>query len=218
MPITFLDEEEEFSPLETTPKRKVTFLDEEEDVALSPTYSFDESRFSYNQAPSIKDKEIGTLEGIANAAKNAFDSSRQALDIIGGVTPEEAKNIAKIEYDKESRKLAPGYDEYLKAEGTDAVWAFLKNPIEVTSNIVAEGLAGSLPALGAGLASGGVGAAAGSVVPGVGTGVGFTVGQVAGTFAGSLATEYGSKILEEMQNEGVDLTKPESIQGFLENE
>lgn len=232
MPITFLDEEEEQIAPVTPTKRRITFLDEEEaDVApVTPQaaqpavtqpspYKYDPNRFRPKGlvAPKVE-QEVGTLEGIANAARNAFDSSRQALDIVGDVTPEEAQNIAKIEFDKQSRKVAPGYDEYQKAEGFDAVLAFAKNPIEVTSNIVAEGLAGSLPALGAGLAAGGVGAAAGSVVPVVGTGVGFTAGQVAGTFAGSLATEYGSKILEEMQSEGVDLTKPESIQGFFENE
>lgn len=227
MPITFLDEEEDITPLAPPTKRKITFLDEEE-TEIAPTtpqaaqpspYKYDPARFRPRGLVAQKaEQEIGTLEGIANAARNAFDSSRQALDIVGDVTPEEAKNIAKIEFDKQSRKVAPGYDEYQKAEGFDAVLAFAKNPIEVTSNIVAEGLAGSLPALGAGLAAGGVGAAAGSVVPVLGTGVGFTAGQVAGTFAGSLATEYGSKILEEMQNEGVDLTKPESIQGFFENE
>jgi hypothetical protein len=165
-----------------------------------------------------EEQEIGTLEGISNAAKNAFDSSRQAMDVVGGVTPEEAKNIAKIEFDKKSRKLAPGYDEYQKAEGMDAVWAFAKNPIEVTSNIIAEGLAGSLPALGAGLVTGGVGAAAGSVVPVLGTAAGFTAGQVAGTFAGSLATEYGGKVLEELQGEGMDISDPNSIQTFFGNE
>jgi hypothetical protein len=180
-------------------------------------YQYDKSRFR-PKAKTPEEKEVGTIEGITNAAKNAFDSSRQAMDVIGGVTPEEAKNISKIEYDKQSRKLAPGYDEYQKAEGMDAVWAFAKNPIEVTSNIIAEGLAGSLPALGAGLAAGGVGAAAGSVFPVIGTGVGFTAGQVAGTFAGSLATEYGGKILEEMQNEGMDIQDPESIQKFFANQ
>ncbi len=229
--ITFLDEEEDITPLAPQTKRKITFLDEEEEIApVTPQaaqpavtqpspYKYDPARFRPKGLAAPKaEQEIGTLEGIANAARNAFDSSRQALDIVGDVTPEEAKNIAKIEFDKQSRKVAPGYDEYQKAEGFDAVLAFAKNPIEVTSNIVAEGLAGSLPALGAGLAAGGVGAAAGSVVPVVGTAAGFTAGQVAGTFAGSLATEYGSKILEEMQEGGVDLTKPESIQGFFENE
>lgn len=187
-------------------------------VTQPSPYKYDPARFRPKGLVAPKaEQEIGTLEGIANAARNAFDSSRQALDIVGEVTPEEAQNIAKIEFNKQSRKLAPGYDEYQKASGFDAVLAFAKNPIEVTSNIVAEGLAGSLPALGAGLAAGGVGAAIGAPT-GIGAPIGFTAGQVAGTFAGSLATEYGSKILEEMQSEGVDLTKPESIQGFFENE
>jgi hypothetical protein len=222
MPITFLDEEEDIEPIVPPTKRKITFLDEEDDEVMQPApsfipYQYDKSRFR-PKAKTPEEKEVGTIEGITNAAKNAFDSSRQAMDVIGGVTPEEAKNISKIEYDKQSRKLAPGYDEYQKAEGMDAVWAFAKNPIEVTSNIIAEGLAGSLPALGAGLAAGGVGAAAGSVFPVIGTGVGFTAGQVAGTFAGSLATEYGGKILEEMQNEGMDIQDPESIQKFFSNQ
>jgi len=206
--------------IQTTPKRNGLFDDllEEDDLTSNQQPVVDNYFTPRPLKTQQEEREIGTFEGITNAAKNAFDSSRQAMDVVGGVTPEEAQNIAKIEFDKKSRKLAPGYDEYQKAEGMDAVWAFAKNPIEVTSNIIAEGLAGSLPALGAGLAAGGVGAAAGSVVPVIGTGVGFTAGQVAGTFAGSLATEYGSKILEEMQEGGVDLTKPESIQGFFENE
>lgn len=223
MPITFLDEEEDIEPIVPPTKRKITFLDEEDDGVTQPAssfipYQYDKSRFR-PKAKTPEEQEVGTIEGIVNSAKNAFDSSRQAMDVIGGVTPEEAKNISKIEYDKQSRKIAPGYDEYQKAEGMDAVWAFAKNPIEVTSNIIAEGLAGSLPALGAGLAAGGVGAAAGSVVvPVIGTGVGFTAGQIAGTFAGSLATEYGGKILEEMQNEGMDIKDPESIQKFFANQ
>ena len=219
MPFRLLEEETE--SLETNlnlPEKRGRFRLLEEDDEVTPQAQPKPAKLAPWDTFQPKPKEVGTLEGIASAARNAFDSSRQALDVVGGVTPEEAQNIAKIEYDKQSRKIAPGYDEYQRAEGMDAVWAFAKNPIEVTSNIIAEGLAGSLPALGAGLAAGGVGAAAGSVVPVIGTGVGFTAGQVAGTFAGSLATEYGSKILEEMQEGGVDLTKPESIQGFFENE
>jgi len=233
MPFRPLDEEPEKLETEIAPQQPTKVgrfrLVEEEIAPVTPQaaqpavtqpspYKYDPARFRPKGLVAPKaEQEVGTLEGIANAARNAFDSSRQALDIVGDVTPEEAQNIAKIEFDKQSRKLAPGYDEYQKAEGFDAVLAFAKNPIEVTSNIVAEGLAGSLPALGAGLAAGGVGAAIGAPT-GIGAPIGFTAGQVAGTFAGSLATEYGSKILEEMQNEGVDLTKPESIQGFFENE
>jgi hypothetical protein len=206
--------------IQTTPKRNGLFDDllEEDDLTSNQQPVVDDYFTPRPLKTQQEEREIGTLEGISNAAKNAFDSSRQAMDVVGGVTPEEAQNIAKIEFDKKSRKLAPGYDEYQKAEGMDAVLAFAKNPIEVTSNIVAEGLAGSLPALGAGLAAGGVGAAAGSVVPVLGTAAGFTAGQVAGTFAGSLATEYGGKVLEELQGEGMDISDPNSIQKFFANE
>lgn len=164
------------------------------------------------------EEEVGTLQGIANSAQNAFDSSKQALLAVGGVDQDQAEQISKLEYAKQARKAAPGYAEYQKAEGMDAVGAFLRNPVEVTTNIIGEGLAGSLPALGAGLTAGAAGAAVGSVVPGIGTGIGFTAGQVAGTFGGSLSTEYGSKILEELQNSGMDITDPNSIQSYFSDE
>ena len=161
--------------------------------------------------------EVGTLQGITNAAANAWDSSQQALKAVGGVSPEEAAEISKIEYDKQARSLAPGYRDYLDAQGLDAVKAFAVNPIEVTTNIVAEGLAGSVPALAAGLATGLAGAAVGAPT-GIGAPVGFLGGQVAGTFAGSLATEYGGKILQELQEAGMDMTNPDSIVEFFSNE
>lgn len=159
-------------------------------------------------------KEVGVFEGISNAARNAFASSQQALAVTGGVTPEEAKEISKIEFEKNARQVSPDYKEYQEAQGFDAVKAFARNPFEVTTNIVAEGLAGSLPALGAGLAAGGVGAAVAAPTV-VGAPVGFLAGQVAGTFAGSLATEYGSKVLEELQGAGMDINNPDSITDFF---
>jgi len=161
--------------------------------------------------------QVGTLQGIANAAANAWDSSQQALKAVGGVSPEEATEISKIEYDKQARSLAPGYRDYLDAQGLDALKAFAVNPVEVTTNIVAEGLAGSVPALAAGLTTGLAGAAIGAPTV-VGAPVGFLAGQVTGTFAGSLATEYGGKILQELQEAGMDMTNPDSIIEFFSNE
>ncbi len=166
----------------------------------------------------LLEEEVGTLQGIANSAQNAFDSSKQALLAVGGVDQDQAEQISKLEYAKQARKTAPGYAEYQKAEGMDAVGAFLKNPVEVTTNIIGEGLAGSLPALGAGVATGVAGAAVGSVAFGLGAGIGYTAGQVAGTFGGSLSTEYGSKILEELQSSGMDITDPNSIQSYFSDE
>ena len=171
-------------------------------------------------------KEVGTLQGIANAAQNAFDSARQALMATNGLDANDASEIARIEYNKAARRVAPGYAAYQQAEGWDAAAAFAKNPFEVTANIITEGLAGSWPALAGGLATGGTTAlvtgAAGSVVPGVGNvigaGGGFTAGMVGGTAAGSFATEYGGKILEELQTAGMNPKDPESITKFFSNE
>jgi hypothetical protein len=171
-------------------------------------------------------KEVGTLQGIANAAQNAFDSTRQALMATDGLDENDAAQIARIEYNKAARRVAPGYAAYQQAEGWDAVKAFAKNPFEVSANIITEGLAGSWPALASGLATGAttaaVAGAAGSVVPGagnvIGAGGGFTAGMVGGTAAGSFATEYGSKILEELQTAGMNPKNPESIAKFFSNE
>ena len=171
-------------------------------------------------------KEVGTLQGIANAAQNAFDSARQALMATDGLDANDASEIARIEYNKAARRVAPGYAAYQQAEGWDAAKAFAKNPFEVTTNIITEGLAGSWPALAGGLATGATTAAvtgvAGSVVPGVGNvigaGGGFTAGMIGGTGAGSFATEYGGKILEELQTAGMNPKDPESIANFFSNE
>jgi hypothetical protein len=171
-------------------------------------------------------KEVGTLQGIANAAQNAFDSTRQALMATDGLDENDAAQLARIEYNKAARRVAPGYAAYQQAEGWDAVKAFAKNPFEVSANIITEGLAGSWPALAGGLATGAttaaVAGAAGSVVPVagnvIGAGGGFTAGMVGGTAAGSFATEYGSKILEELQTAGMNPKNPESIAKFFSNE
>lgn len=171
-------------------------------------------------------KEVSTLQGIANAAQNAFDSARQALMATDGLDENDAAQLARIEYNKAARRVAPGYAAYQQAEGWDAVKAFAKNPFEVSANIITEGLAGSWPALAGGLATGAttaaVAGAAGSVVPGagnvIGAGGGFTAGMVGGAAAGSFATEYGSKILEELQTAGMNPKNPESIAKFFSNE
>jgi hypothetical protein len=234
MPITFLDEEKEQSaiepavagegsvqPLETEAvpaKSKITFLDEVEATSPIAGLEVPEAPKPIEKPPVVE--SIGQLQGITNAAMNAFDASRQSMAVAGGVSPEEAEEISRLEYQKEARKVAPAYQEYLDAGGMDAVKAFAKNPLEISTNIIAEGLAGSLYSLGAGLVAGGTAAGAAAV-----TGVGaplapaaFLGGQIGGTFAGSLAAEYGSKVLEELQNAGMDIKDPESIQKFFADE
>lgn len=93
-------------------------------------------------------------------------------------------------------QAAEGYQQYSDAEKWGAVRAFLSNPIEVATNIAAEGALGSIPALIAGAA----GAASGGVP-----------GLAAGTAIGSFATEYAGSLLESFQQAGIDLSDPAAL-------
>jgi len=202
-------------PVVQEPQSKIRFTDSVEQAQPKSRI-----RFTDVEETQSKIDEVGQIQGIANAAMNAFDASRQSMAVAGGVSPEEAEEISRLEYQKEARKVAPAYQEYLEAQGLDAVKAFAKNPLEITTNIVAEGLAGSLYSLGAGLVAGGTAAGA-TALTGVGAPLApaaFLGGQIGGTFAGSLATEYGSKVLEELQNAGMDIKDSESIQKFFADE
>ena len=64
-------------------------------------------------------KEVGTLKGIANAAQNAFDSARQALMATDGLDENDASQIARIEYNKAARRVAPGYAAYQQARSEE---------------------------------------------------------------------------------------------------
>lgn len=157
----------------------------------------------------------GTIEGIKNVAKNAWDSSVQALNAIGGVGEEDAQDIASREWDIQNRKTSGPWQDWQAAQGAEAAKVFLRDPIEITSNIIASGLAGSVPSLAAGAAGGlAQGAATGTLAGPGGTIAGGALGAGVGAGVGSLATEYGAKYLEVLREAGADLTDPESIVKF----
>jgi hypothetical protein len=149
----------------------------------------------------------GTLGGIANTAKNAFDRSRQALNVAGSIDDTDSEDIAAAERRIQGRPASVPWEDWQKVDGVDAIKVFLRDPIEITSNIVASGFAGSLPAIGGGLAGGVAGAAAGGPAAPV-TG---PIGAAIGTGAGSLAVEYGNKYLDVLRDAGADLSNGESI-------
>lgn len=165
----------------------------------------------------------GTFRGLFNTAKSAFDRTVQAKNVVvDGLGEVDAADIAQRERAIQDRPSSVPWQDWTNPNitGLDAAKVFARDPIEILSNIVVSGFAGSLPALGAGLAGGAAGAKSGAAVGGflggppgalaLGT-VGGTVGAVGGTFAGSGATEYGSKFLEVFRESGVDLTDPQAI-------
>ena len=161
-----------------------------------------------------------TLGGIKNNAANAWDSSIQALNVVGGIDDQDAEDVAAREQQKRGRGTNLVWENWQRAEWFDAFKTFLRDPIEITSNIVASGLAGSVPGLVGGIVGGASGGAAAgtAVAPVIGTGVGGAIGAAVGTFPGSLAVEYGNKYLEVLREAGVDLADPESIRHVLQDE
>lgn len=154
----------------------------------------------------------GTVRGLVNTAKTAFQRTRQAMNTIGGV---DAEDVASLERDIQARPASVPWGDWQRTTGKDAVKVFLRDPIEITANIIASGFAGSLPAIGAGLVGGAGGAALGGPTPlAAVTG---TIGAAVGTGAGSLATEYGSKYLDVLRDAGADLADADSIRRTLED-
>ena len=164
-------------------------------------------------------RDPGQMEGIVNSAKNAWDSSMQGLQVLGGVSDEDAQDIADREKAIRERPTNMVWENWQRAKGLDAFKTFLRDPAEITSNIVASGFAGSAPGMIGGMAGGAAGGslAGSAVLPGIGTGVGGAVGAALGTFPGSLAVEYGNKYLSVLREAGADLADPESIRRVIQD-
>lgn len=164
-------------------------------------------------------RDPGQAGGVVNSAKNAWDSSVQALNVLGGVSDQDAEDIAGREKAIRDRPTNLVWENWQRSSGLDAFKTFLSDPFEITSNIVASGLAGSAPGMVGGVAGGAAGGAiAGTAVaPVIGTGIGAAAGAAAGTFPGALAVEYGNKYLEVLREAGADLSDPESIREVIQD-
>lgn len=149
----------------------------------------------------------GTIGGLVNTGKNAFDRSRQAFSAIGGIGDGAAENIAEAERRIQGRASSVPWEDWQKSDGLDALKVFARDPVEILSNIVVSGFTGSLPALAGGVTGG----AAASAASGPGAVLAGPIGAAVGTGAGSLAVEYGNKYLDVLREAGADLSDPESI-------
>ena len=152
----------------------------------------------------------GTMGGLVNTAKTAFQRTQQALQTVGGIDESDAASIAEKERQTAERRSSVPWENWQRASGSEAAKVFLKDPVEILSNIVTSGFAGSIPSIAGGLAGGAAGMALGPV--------GSLVGAGAGAGSGSLAVEYGGKYLDVLREAGVDLTDAEAIVNSLQDE
>ena len=125
-------------------------------------------------------------------------------------------------------KTTKDLDKFFKSETFgEAFKIAVLNPIDVIAPMTVESMAQFLPGMlniaPATVSSGIVGgAAAGSLLPGAGTlagaGVGMTAGMISAAGLTSFSMEYTGKILEIMQEEGIDITNPDELLEGLRNE
>lgn len=104
-------------------------------------------------------------------------------------------DIAATAADLRDAPKSAGMEELAKAKTTAEKWrAWAKNPFEITSQIAAESLVQSAPAM-----------------------VGMPVAGPAAVGAGSFTTELSNGILESAGDQGYDIADPKQLQAFLNN-
>lgn len=100
------------------------------------------------------------------------------------------KGISKKEAEILAIPVSEAFRDWQKAQGSNAVSAFLSNPVEVATNIALEGLGSSAPTI--------IGTVAGGAVGG-------PKGAAGGAAIGAFAQEFSASIIDSLQREGVDV-------------
>src|ERR1051325_12054406 len=62
----------------------------------------------------------GTIGGIVNTTKSAFDRSRQALNVAGGIDETDAEDIASAERRIQGRPSSIPWEDWQRSTGTEA--------------------------------------------------------------------------------------------------
>lgn len=184
--------------------------------------AFAPARLAPKEAVAEKPIEVGAFEGFINAVKRGWKQGGVAdMMALGRTpTPEEIKEIARLQKEQSQIPASGAYDRFSQATGfVDAAANFVTHPLEITSQLVTESLTALLrhgvTRIPAGVATG---AAVGSVVPGAGTIAGISSGFVAGMGLTGYNLEVSASILESLQEAGIDVTDEVSLQEGFKDE
>ena len=176
--------------------------------------------------PGLNPGEVGQWQGFINAIKSGYKQGEQARAVIGlegGLEAEERlKEIALLQAEIRGIPRSKAYNEFNDPKKTfgQSLKRLALDPIEITSQLVVESLFSFLPTQIAGAVTGaGIGAGVGTIVPGIGTvagaGSGFLYGGITSAGLTSLGVEYSGKMLEVMEELGVNIEDPNDLaRGF----
>lgn len=164
----------------------------------------------------------GFFSNTATALKRGYAGASQASNILQGATDQvNAEDIVRYEKMKRENPASKEFQDFMQAKGfADSALAFMRNPVRIISEVIAESAAQMAPSIALGIAGGSIGgaivaaptgeAAAPATVP-----IGAAVGSAVGAGSGSALAEYGSSMMQAMEEAGMDATDPESIKAFF---
>lgn len=172
---------------------------------------------------ALLDETISVARNAVERGK-AIGATADVFNVNGGVIDENA--MAAVAENQKTVQARPPSKEYEAVSNSksigEAIGIMTESPqafVNVVTDLSLESLTAmvrhGLPRLGAGAATG---MAAGSVIPGAGTLAGLGAGLIAGQGLTSLNLEISGKMIEVMQENGVDVTDKESIKLFFEDE
>ena len=186
----------------------------------------------YKEQALSDNQYVGAYRNLVNSFYKgiaSYETTRALMTTELGFDPEErVKYIAQKQAIIKGLKGTKDQEKFFKSETFgEAFKIALLNPLDVVLPLAIESTAQWLPTyLNIAPATVGsstiAGATAGSFIPGAGTVAGsvagFTVGNITAAGLAGLSMEYTGKILEIMQEEGVDVTNPDELLDALRNE
>ena len=172
-----------------------------------------------NAYNAVASEISGGFSGVWNAVRRGLATGEQA-DVLNVTktpeTPEDFQALAQSQKDIQSFQPSKEYTAWQNSSSTGEFFSRLaKDPVQLLSEVMAESIASSATRMATGAATG---AAVGTAVaPGPGTVAGLGYGVIAGMADASLMTEYSSKILQSLQEAGVDTTNPKALADAFAN-
>ena len=105
--------------------------------------------------------ERGFIDNALTAVKRGYAGAAQAANVLQGATDQtNAEDIARHEATKRANPASKEFQDFMQAEGFAAsAAAFIKNPVRIISEVMAESAAQMVPSMALGVAGGAIGGA-----------------------------------------------------------
>ncbi len=195
---------------------KSMFRDVKKDIQTKAT----PEQAAKNRANAWEFLPEGAKNAVVRGHKQAMVAEYLQPTSLKGFDPTKAPEIAQLQKELATIPVNPAFQAFAESNNpSEAAKAFASDPTGVMQDLFLTSATSMLDygasriALGAAM-----GAAGGSVIPVAGTAGGAAAGATVGMAATSLALEYSGSIIEQLQQEGVDVTDAAQLQAAFDDE